>query len=327
MDRLALGELEALASSGLTGFLAFFLTGIAGEHTGALQDRAELRLEFLQGAGNAMPDSAGLTRNAAALDDDVDVKIAGSTGDDERLGDIALLGKRREIFGEFAFIDGDFAVAGSEVNAGAGSLSTANRVNDFLRLRHAGESFVRELIVILYVILIYQVVQQSLHGEGDGLLGFVGVGRPGVNFKFAELGAAEAAFGHHAFDSVTDEPSGVFGAHHVSGLFFAAAGKAGVVLVDFFGVFIAGQDDFFRIDDDDVVAAVEMRGVGRFVAAAQHVSDLDGQASEHLPGGVDHVPIAGDFVFFGEEGLHGSCAQSGYVLMVFCKIHAKERII
>ena len=123
-----------------------------------------------------MPDSAGLTRNAAALDDDINVKIAGSTGDDEGWV-IALLGKRREIFGEFAFIDGDFAVAGSEVNAGAGSLSTANRVNDFLRLRHAGESFVRELIVILYVILIYQVVQQSLHGEGDGLLGFVGVGR------------------------------------------------------------------------------------------------------------------------------------------------------
>ena len=49
----ALGELEALASTGLTGLLTFLHAVIASEQASLLQDRAELRISSDQGTGDA----------------------------------------------------------------------------------------------------------------------------------------------------------------------------------------------------------------------------------------------------------------------------------
>jgi len=48
---------------------------------------------------------------------------------------------------------------------------------------------------------------------------------------------------------------------------------------------------FVRIDDDDMVAVVDVRRVGRFVLAAEPAGHLGGEATKHLVLCVDEVPV------------------------------------
>ncbi len=59
-----------------------------------------------------------------------------------------------------------------------------------------------------------------------------------------------------------------------------AARMAGVVVVDLLVALAAGEHHLVGIDDDDVVAAVDMRREGRLVLAAQAVGDDRGEAAD-----------------------------------------------
>ena len=62
-----------------------------------------------------------------------------------------------------------------------------------------------------------------------------------------------------------------------------------VLLVHFL---LAGDADFFGIDDDYEVAGIEVGGKDRFVLAAQQVGGLRCQAAQHRAVGINHVPFA-----------------------------------
>ena len=66
----------------------------------------------------------------------------------------------------------------------------------------------------------------------------------------------------------------------------------------------AGDAQLRSIDDDDVVAGVDVRGVLRLMLAAQARGDLHGEPPEHLVLGVDHVPALLDFARLGGIGFH-----------------------
>ncbi len=91
----------------------------------ALSDRPQSRVEFQQGAGDAVPHRVGLAVRPAAGDVDAHVEFFRRAGDRQRLGRLRPLGFEHEIIVKRAAVDGDFAVAGREADARDGGLAPA----------------------------------------------------------------------------------------------------------------------------------------------------------------------------------------------------------
>ena len=121
----------------------------------------------------------------------------------------------------------------------------------------------------------------------------------GIDVEVAvELGT-EAVLGEHTFDGVLEDTLGVGGTHLGRGGLALAAGIAGVALVDLVGLFLAAEDALLGIDDDDVVAAVDVRGVARFGLAAQDVGHTGSQTAYGLSFGINQHPFLLDGLLVG----------------------------
>ena len=89
-----------------------------------------------------------------------------------------------------------------------------------------------------------------------------------------------------------DEPLRLALAHEPRALFAQAAFVAAVLPVDLLIFLAAGELHLRRVDDDDVIAGVDERGVGRLVLALEQARGPGGDAPEHLAVGVDEMPAA-----------------------------------
>src|SRR5690606_36036476 len=87
------------------------------------------------------------------------------------------------------------------------------------------------------------------------------------------------------------------------------AGEAVVLLV---GQLVAGDGHLLRVDHDDVVAGIHVRGVDGLVLAAQAAGDLAGDTAQGLAGGVDHVPVTLYGFGLGAESLHEGTRFGGW---------------
>src|SRR3546814_16152735 len=81
---------------------------------------------------------------------------------------------------------------------------------------------------------------------------------------------------------------------------------------------VTRYDDIGGVDDDDVIASINVRREFRFVLATQTACDFAGHTTEDFALGVDHKPVTLDFMRLGHKGLHDwflkgenfSCRQS-----------------
>src|SRR5690606_20775377 len=90
-----------------------------------------------------------------------------------------------------------------------------------------------------------------------------------------------------------------------------AARVTGVPVVLLVGVLLAGEDDLVGVDDDDVVAVVDVGREGCLVLAAQAVSNEGSEATDNEAFGVDEDPLLlylGGLLY---EGCHGKCSFFG----------------
>ena len=69
---------------------------------------------------------------------------------------------------------------------------------------------------------------------------------------------------------------------------------------------LAGQHNFIRIEDDHIVAGVNMRGIDRLVLSAQDRGNLAGQTAQHNAFRVHDVPLALHVRGFGHVGIQGN---------------------
>ena len=96
----------------------------------------------------------------------------------------------------------------------------------------------------------------------------------------------------HALHRLLDDPLGELALEdRARGALLDAADEAGVVVVDLLLALAAGQHDLLGVDDDDVVAVIDVRGVGRLVLAAQAHGDDRGEPADDQAGGVDQHPF------------------------------------
>ena len=124
----------------------------------------------------------------------------------------------------------------------------------------------------------------------NGVLGGVRVLGAGIDFEFGEHLGGELVLGEHAFDGVLDDECGLVRAHVRDVAAIGGANPAGVEHVGLVGFLAAGEAHFVGVDDDDIVASVNVGRVGWFMASAQDGGYFYGEAPEHLVGGVNDIP-------------------------------------
>src|SRR5438309_6762940 len=103
-----------------------------------------------------------------------------------------------------------------------------------------------------------------------GLLGFMRMFGAGVNTQIAHLHAAQRTTRDHAFDGLLDHALGEATLEdRLRGALLDAADETGVLVIDLVVALATGQHDMRCIDDDDVVATVDVGRIGREVLTAQ----------------------------------------------------------
>ena len=117
-----------------------------------------------------------------------------------------------------------------------------------------------------------------------------------IDAQVAELRAAERAARQHALHRLLDDALGELALEdRARGALLDAADVAGVVVVDLLLALAAGEHDLVGVDDDDVVAVVDVRRVARLVLAAQPHGDDRGEPADDQAGGVDQHPFLLDY--------------------------------
>ena len=93
---------------------------------------------------------------------------------------------------------------------------------------------------------------------------------PGIYPQVAELHAAKRPARYHALDGLLDHTLGKTALEdRLCRAFLDAADEAGVIVIDLVVALAPGEHRVRRIDDDDMVTAIDMGRIGREVFAAE----------------------------------------------------------
>src|ERR1700738_1045417 len=128
--------------------------------------------------------------------------------------------------------------------------------------------------------------------ECFGLLGLMRMLGTGIDPQIAELDAAERTARDHALDSLLDHALGeaAFEDRFRRSL-LDASDESGVIVIDLVFALAPGEHHLGGIDDDDMVAAVDMGRVGREMLAAQPHGDQCGEPADDEATGIDQDPL------------------------------------
>ena len=121
-----------------------------------------------------------------------------------------------------------------------------------------------------------------------------------VDVQFFEHCTAHFGLGHHSPDGHLDNPLGMLLEHDLRGGDFLPTGISTVGFIDpLVGLVYASHFDLFRIDHDDRISRVGVRGVLRAMFSLEDCGDPCRQTPDHLVGRIHHAPLLGNFAFLG----------------------------
>lgn len=113
-----------------------------------------------------------------------------------------------------------------------------------------------------------------------------------IYFQLGHLPTAERIAGNHAFNGFFDNSfRETSGQKFSRGCFFNAADITGMLKIFFLSQLVAGQFDFVCIDNDDIVAAVQIRNKAGFVLAAQDLGNFGGKPAENNAFSINDIPF------------------------------------
>src|SRR3954451_4896328 len=155
---------------------------------------------------------------------------------------------------------------------------------------------------------------ELLSGERLRPLGLMRVIGSGVDLELAELLHAELGSRQHPLDGAADDLLGASLEEMAERLLAVALGEAAVPDVELALALVAGDGDPRGVEDDDVIARVEVRRPGRLVLAFEDARDPRREAPERLVGRVDDEPAPIDLTLSRRVGLRvhrSSCSPIG----------------
>ena len=139
--------------------------------------------------------------------------------------------------------------------------------------------------------------------EGFWFLGSVGMFSPGIDKKFLVHGVAEFVFREHALHADLNKALWAAGPDFGDSELFQTPRIPGVVLIFFHVFLIAGKAHFVRINDDDEITGIHMRGIFRVMFSPEDRCDPGAEATEDFSVRIDNKPTAVDFLFLDGPGL------------------------
>ena len=136
------------------------------------------------------------------------------------------------------------------------------------------------------------------------LLSRVGVLAAHINFQFSELLVTKTAMGQHTAHGFLDDGNGASCSQVRQIFFFETTRETGMVSIKLLGFFLAGDLNLLSIEDNDEVAAINVRCELRLMFASQKIRHFNGQASEGFSFGIYDEPLSCDFLWFRAIGFH-----------------------
>ena len=142
-----------------------------------------------------------------------------------------------------------------------------------------------------------------------------------VNVQLAQNGTTETVVHDHALDGAFDDELGMAGAAVLGRLGVVATDEAGVAHVFLLRFLLAGEHSFFGVDDNDVIAGVDVIGEDGLVFAAKQYSGFFRHTTDNLVVCVDYKPLAFYLFGLGAKSFHREpgikpCSAKG--VKVFC---------
>ena len=122
----------------------------------------------------------------------------------------------------------------------------------------------------------------------------MGMLRTGIHLEVLEDSLAQTGLGKHTANGLFDHELRLLLQVVLSGCETLSAGITRVSYIDLLGQFVARELHLLRIDDDDVVTAIDVGRVAGLVLAAEDLGDLRCKTSQHLVRRIYHHPFLGD---------------------------------
>lgn len=119
-----------------------------------------------------------------------------------------------------------------------------------------------------------------------------------IHFQFFNHSVTQWTFRQHAFYGLFQSAAWELLLHFAEGAFVDTAWETGVAEVFFIFEFSTGYTQFVRIDNNDVIAGIDVGGVFRFVFATQTASDFGCNATQDFVLSIDDEPFALHLVGF-----------------------------
>ena len=115
---------------------------------------------------------------------------------------------------------------------------------------------------------------------------------------------AKGALREHALNCLLNHLLRLLRHHLAKRSLLHAADIEGVGVVNLLLHLLAAHRNLVCIDDNDIVAAVNMRGENRLVLASQHCSNLRSETSEGGSIRIDHIPFSLNGIRIRHKTLH-----------------------
>jgi hypothetical protein len=131
-----------------------------------------------------------------------------------------------------------------------------------------------------------------------------------VDAKVGQLLRTEGVVLQHPADGMHDRERRIDGHRLIEGPHATAAGVSGIAVVLLERALATRHDDVARVDDDDVLAGVDVLRELRTVLAAQHTGDVRGKTAERLSTCIHEEPALLELLRLGLVREHRGHAAS-----------------
>ena len=138
----------------------------------------------------------------------------------------------------------------------------------------------------------------------------------GVDLELLEHCVPKRTLRQHSFDRLLQHPPRVLGVQFREADFANATGIAGMAVVFLVFGLVAGDADFRGVDNDDVVAGIDVRSVLGLVLATQTRRDLSRETAEHLALSIYHIPVVIDCARLRRIGFHGAADREKTAILL-----------
>ena len=121
---------------------------------------------------------------------------------------------------------------------------------------------------------------------------------PLIKVEIVDELRTKTVLGKHAFYGHPYDFSRLFPEHFLRCREALPAGITRMADILLVSHFVSSEPYLVRIDDDDIVSAVHVRSIARFVLTAKNESYSGSKTAEHQVGGIDNDPLFLDIASF-----------------------------